>query len=160
SLQRARTYNILVVRQEATTVNELSTNMGGSINLGSVKRGTGKLVALPAYKNDVLHALAETGGLPGLDAENTVYVLRRRSPQASTAPRNGTEMPRGLNPDGDRGVPVPPAGNERAQTRRQSDIILASAEFEAPDNPFGYTAAKPPTSKPQATKPAVRQTSA
>ena len=31
---------------------------------------------LPAYKNDVLHALVETGGLPGLGAKNEILVLR------------------------------------------------------------------------------------
>jgi hypothetical protein len=31
---------------------------------------------LPAYENDVLHALAQTGGLPGLDAVNEVVIQR------------------------------------------------------------------------------------
>jgi len=35
-------------------------------------------VKLPAYKNDVLHALAETGGLPGLSAKNEVRILKGR----------------------------------------------------------------------------------
>ncbi len=35
-------------------------------------------VKLPAYKNDVLHALAETGGLPGLSAKNEVKILKGR----------------------------------------------------------------------------------
>jgi hypothetical protein len=33
-------------------------------------------VDLPAYENDVLHALAATGGLPGLDAVNEVVIQR------------------------------------------------------------------------------------
>src|SRR5687768_16851126 len=33
-------------------------------------------VNLPAYKNDVLNALAETGGLPGVNAKNEVKILR------------------------------------------------------------------------------------
>ena len=37
-----------------------------------------QLVALPAYKNDVLHALAETGGLPGLNAKNEVKIFKGR----------------------------------------------------------------------------------
>src|SRR5207253_1348996 len=40
------------------------------------KRGTGFAVDLPAYENDVLHALAQTGGLPGLDAANEVVIQR------------------------------------------------------------------------------------
>ena len=36
------------------------------------KRGSGQIVRLPVYRNDVLHALAETGGLPGVDGANAV----------------------------------------------------------------------------------------
>ena len=36
------------------------------------------MVSLPAYKNDVLNALVQSGGLPGLDAENVVYIMRGR----------------------------------------------------------------------------------
>ena len=32
--------------------------------------GTGQIIDLPAYQNDVLTALARTGGLPGTDAKN------------------------------------------------------------------------------------------
>lgn len=74
SLQKPRSYRVTVIRQEGGEAgNALSA---GQFNLGAIKRGTGKVVKLPAYKNDVLHALAETGGLPGLDAENTIYVVR------------------------------------------------------------------------------------
>jgi hypothetical protein len=78
SLQRPRTYSVLVIRQEAQG-QELGGQgaQAGSLLPGMLKRGTGKQVQLTAYKNDVLHALAETGGLPGLDAENTIYVIRR-----------------------------------------------------------------------------------
>lgn len=34
------------------------------------------MVKLKAYQNDILHALVETGGLPGLNAKNEVKVLR------------------------------------------------------------------------------------
>jgi protein involved in polysaccharide export with SLBB domain len=77
SLQRPRMYTVLVIRQEGSTTESGQGGMGG-IMLGAVKRGTGKLVKLPAGENDVLHALAETGGLPGLDARNEIVILRRR----------------------------------------------------------------------------------
>jgi hypothetical protein len=44
--------------------------------IASSKRGTGNVVDLPAYENDVLHALALTGGLPGLDAYNEIIIQR------------------------------------------------------------------------------------
>lgn len=61
---RRRTVRILVIREESGGVAEVT------------KRGTGTVVDLPAYENDVLHALSETGGMPGLDAQNEVLVLR------------------------------------------------------------------------------------
>ncbi|WP_298859675.1 polysaccharide biosynthesis/export family protein [uncultured Gimesia sp.] len=74
SLQRPRSYRILVIRQE--NANDVVGGGGGVLNIGRSKRGTGRVVNLPAYSNDVLHALAETGGLPGLDAENSIYIIR------------------------------------------------------------------------------------
>lgn len=61
---RKRTIRVLVIREEA----------GGKE--GVTKRGTGSVVDLPAYENDVLHALSETGGMPGTDAKNEVLIYR------------------------------------------------------------------------------------
>lgn len=137
-LHRPRQYRVLVIRQEGVEAPGAS-GQPGSVNLGTLKRGTGRAVTLTAYKNDVLHALAETGGLPGLDAENTIYVIRakRRSggaaedhlatvapPNAgwSTAPsqlgvpplpeggHSFSPLPNGYVP----GLPVTPSGNPPA----------------------------------------------
>jgi len=89
SLQRAREYRILVVRQEMANI--LATqNQISNVNIGNSKRGTSKIVQLRAYENDVLHALSRAEGaegLPGLDAENAIYVIRRRGrlPQQASA---------------------------------------------------------------------------
>ena len=48
----------------------------GTFIRGEDKSASGALVKLPAYQNDILHALVETGGLPGLNAKNEVKVLR------------------------------------------------------------------------------------
>ncbi|APZ91177.1 polysaccharide biosynthesis/export family protein [Fuerstiella marisgermanici] len=61
---RRRTVRVLVIREESGAVADVT------------KRGTGHVVDLPAYENDVLHALSETGGMPGLDAENQVLIYR------------------------------------------------------------------------------------
>jgi len=63
-LIRKRTFRVLVVREES----------GGQ--MGVSKRGTGSTIDLPAYQNDVLHALNATGGLPGLDAKNEIRIYR------------------------------------------------------------------------------------
>ncbi len=64
TLMRRRMYRVTVIREEE----------GGKENV--TKRGTGKTIDLPAYENDLLHALNETGGMPGLDAKNEIYILR------------------------------------------------------------------------------------
>jgi hypothetical protein len=71
SLLQPRTYQVLVFRQEATTFASGPTGIGLTT---TSKIGTGTVVDLPAYENDVLHALAQTGGLPGQDAYDAVIV--------------------------------------------------------------------------------------
>jgi protein involved in polysaccharide export with SLBB domain len=71
TLLTPRQYQVLVMRQESATF--------GTTNEGPVptsKRGAGHFLDLIAYENDVLHALAQTGGLPGLDAINEVVIYR------------------------------------------------------------------------------------
>lgn len=64
TLMEKRKVRVLVIREEA----------GGT--QGVSKRGTGQVVDLPAYENDVLHALSETGGMPGTDAKNEIMIYR------------------------------------------------------------------------------------
>lgn len=64
SMIHRRTVRVLVIREEAGAVADV------------LKRGTGTVIDMPAYENDVLHALSETGGLPGLDAKNEVLIYR------------------------------------------------------------------------------------
>lgn len=70
SLLQPRKYKVLVFRQETPVANQ--SQLGLDLN----KRGSAFLIELPAYENDVLNALARTGGLPGADAENEVIVFR------------------------------------------------------------------------------------
>jgi protein involved in polysaccharide export with SLBB domain len=81
SLQRPRQYNVLVVREDGATASggpvfASGITVGSTGYTGSLKRGTGATLNLSAYENDVLTALARTGGLPGLDAANEVVILR------------------------------------------------------------------------------------
>jgi hypothetical protein len=71
TLQRPRQVEVLVIREDSANL-----TVGESGTISGSRRGTGKVVNLPAYKNDVLNALAQTGGLPGLDATNEVFILR------------------------------------------------------------------------------------
>jgi protein involved in polysaccharide export with SLBB domain len=87
TLQRRREYHVLVIRQDAgTSTAPAGTGGGGGRSVGfsltaggatySLRRGAGFAVDLPAYENDILNALARTGGLPGLEAVNEVIIYR------------------------------------------------------------------------------------
>jgi hypothetical protein len=65
-----RTYSVVVMRQDGIRQEQLTGNL-------TVERRTaGHAIELDAYKNDVMNALALTGGLPGLSAKNEVLIMR------------------------------------------------------------------------------------
>ncbi len=65
TLMRKRTIQVVVMRQD------------GGIGDGDTELSTrGQTVELSAYKNDVLNALAKTGGLPGFSGKNEVKILK------------------------------------------------------------------------------------
>jgi protein involved in polysaccharide export with SLBB domain len=70
TLIQERQYQILVVREDNAIANSAAAGLVVS------RAAAGNIIKLPAYRNDVLHALAETGGLPGLNAKNEVKILR------------------------------------------------------------------------------------
>lgn len=94
SLMQPRQTHVTVIRQE---VGGFTTGgLGGSVAVAE-KRGTGHQVNLRAYENDVLTAISETGGLPGLDAYSEIIVFKRG--QSNSALVQSLEMlPRGQNP--------------------------------------------------------------
>ena len=73
SLLVPRVHRIVVMRED--TPNE-SVALVSPQAVDEIHRGSGETIDLPTYENDVLHALAETGGLPGTDAAREVYVIR------------------------------------------------------------------------------------
>jgi hypothetical protein len=79
SLLRKRTFRVIVVREDGVQEAAVPGGSGGRVTSGSAQAGRGFVLDLPAYKNDVMHALAETGGLPGLNAKNEVKILRGQS---------------------------------------------------------------------------------
>ena len=71
TLIHARQTQVLVFRQEAPS---FQAGQEGTIPMS--KRNTGWVIDLPAYQNDVLHALAKSGGLPDFDAYNEIIIHR------------------------------------------------------------------------------------
>jgi protein involved in polysaccharide export with SLBB domain len=78
---RDRQTNVIVVRQD---VNAGMSNMQMAMMARSGRGGIsqtdfsaeGEIIQLDAFKNDILNALMETGGLPGVSAKNEVKVIR------------------------------------------------------------------------------------
>ena len=87
SLMRPRTYNVLVIREDTVTgPRVMGSERQGELTLGRSKRGEAFSIKLPAYENDVLSALSQTGGLPGMDAKNQVTIIRGGFDQARDNP--------------------------------------------------------------------------
>ncbi len=71
TLLEPRKTQVLVIRQDSGS---LTVGAGGVI--GNASRGTGAVLFLPAYENDLLNVLTRTGGLPGLDAADEIVIQR------------------------------------------------------------------------------------
>lgn len=73
TLMRPRVHRILIIREDVGSEIPQMMRKDGVL---FTKRGRADVVDLPAYENDVLHALSASGGLPGIDALNQVWILR------------------------------------------------------------------------------------
>ena len=74
ALISARVKRIVVLRED-TPSTPVSLVRPGQVD--QIHRGSADVVDLPVYENDVLHALAVTGGLPGTDAAREIWVFKR-----------------------------------------------------------------------------------
>ncbi|WP_235033216.1 polysaccharide biosynthesis/export family protein [Rubripirellula obstinata] len=69
--------NRVIVLREDTPNPAVALNSPQVVD--QIHRGSGEVIDLPVYENDVLHAMAATGGLPGTDAAREVYVIRKEA---------------------------------------------------------------------------------
>jgi protein involved in polysaccharide export with SLBB domain len=72
SVIRKRVHRVMVIREDINAPNLYKSRTQTVVS----ERGTGELVDLPAFENDVLHALSVSGGLPGTDAYNRIWIFR------------------------------------------------------------------------------------
>lgn len=98
TLQRKRTINVIVVRQDNSSsmrAQGISRGSRSAVFDRSDRSARLSSIQLPANDNDVFNALIETGGLPGLNAES-VQVYRSESvPSVDTRfGRTSTPFPR------------------------------------------------------------------
>jgi protein involved in polysaccharide export with SLBB domain len=142
TLMTPRQYQVVVMRQEATSF--------GTTNEGPVptsKRGTGHFADLIAYENDVLHALAQTGGLPGLDAYNAVIIQRGFFPvgcdKASVLAQLGGKPPAAPCIGGGQVIRIPLRQHPGCAAEfRPEDVILQTGDvvfLEARDQEVFFT---------------------
>jgi len=73
TLMQPRQTRVVVIRQET---GGFAQGGRGDIAVSNNKRGTGGVLDLRAYENDVLHAITQTGGLPGLDVYDEIIVFK------------------------------------------------------------------------------------
>lgn len=77
---KKRQVNVVVIRQDQNLgqfqFQQQQVSQSGRGVVGMDRSATGEIVKLDAFKNDILNALMETGGLPGVTAKNEVKVLR------------------------------------------------------------------------------------
>ena len=144
TLMEPRRTRVMVFRQE---LGGFAAGGRGDITTSTLKRGTGHIVDLRAYENDVLHALAATGGLPGLDAFDDITIFKGGQADAEL-----TSMLESLA-NGDTAVTLEDlkAPTVRIPTRRgpgepllfhREDVILESGDIvfvEARTGEFFYT---------------------
>ena len=82
TLMRPRHIRVLVIREDSqqrqySLQTESLIGLGTSrTQIGGAREGTGMVLELPAYQNDVLNALTRSGGLPGLESTQEVIVQR------------------------------------------------------------------------------------
>ncbi len=160
TLLRKRTYRVFVVRQDG--------GVGGNdaqLGLAQRQRGVfdrsdlssrGFVLQLPAYENDVLNALSQTGGLPGLNAKAEVTILRgdsarteERLKQLRETYGSGMMNTPGFNPATIAGaestVTIPlRVGPNEIPTFRPEDVILREGDVvyvESRETEVYYTGA-------------------
>lgn len=76
TLLAERTYRVFVVREDNLFFGRSALAGGRAVTDRSDESGRGFVLQLPAYKNDLLNALTQTGGLPGLNAKTNVRIYR------------------------------------------------------------------------------------
>ncbi len=80
TLVRKREHRVFVIRQDNSQSQRggafQGQGRGGLVTDRSDQSSRGFVLQMPAYQNDLLNALSQTGGLPGLNAKSEIRILR------------------------------------------------------------------------------------
>ena len=146
TLFRERTHRVFVVRQDNSFAQRGQQFQGLGRSQGVFDRSDlssrGFVLQLPAYKNDLLNALSQTGGLPGVNAKAEVRILRgerldvaRRDAQLAEFYRTSRpeQFPYGILPtveDSTNAITIPlRLSPGEVPSFRQEDIILRDGDI-------------------------------
>ncbi len=146
TLFRERTHRVFVVRQDNSFAQRGQQFQGVGRSQGVFDRSDlssrGFVLQLPAYQNDLLNALSQTGGLPGVNAKPEVRILRgdrldvaRRDAQLAEFYRTSRpeQFPYGILPtveDSTNAITIPlRLAPGEVPTFRQEDIILRDGDI-------------------------------
>jgi hypothetical protein len=110
SLIRPRVQRVMVVRDDIPFPPVFQPQGNAAL---LTRRGTGNVLDLPAFENDVMHALTTTGGLPGVDAFSVVWVFRGRAAQPQDMEALKRRIDAGESPE----TVFQPAATERTVVR-------------------------------------------
>jgi protein involved in polysaccharide export with SLBB domain len=154
TLMRPRHVRVLVIREDSqqrqvSLQTESLLGLGTSrTQIGGTREGTGLVLELPAYQNDVLNALTRTGGLPGLESTQEVIVQRGYWDGAADPTAGGRRYPAEADlSNGDKNrrriirIPMQTRGGEPLSFRPE-DIVLESGDIvlvEGREPEFYYT---------------------
>lgn len=95
TLIKPRVHRVLVVRDDAKVPFPTLRERHQQI---IAKQGSSDVVDLPAYENDVLHALLATGGLPGQDARSDIWVLHSEMVDVADLEAANLQITEGADP--------------------------------------------------------------
>ena len=129
-LLQPRHYRVLVVREDSQPIPvQFATAGATSAVVGGNKRGAAFAILLEPGRNDLLQALTQTGGPPGVDAKNEV-VIRRGKYDPADPTRGYVRIPLRARPD------EPLSFTEADITLEDGDTVY----IEARDTEVYYTA--------------------
>lgn len=146
TLLRERTYRVFVVRQDnsgsAQGQQFQGRTSGSVVSDRNDLSSRGFVLQLPAYKNDLLNALSQTGGLPGVNAKAEIRILRGNRLASSQRDqqlrefyrtRSPSEFPYGIMPtiaDESNTISIPLRLNPgEVPNFRTEDIILRDGDI-------------------------------
>jgi protein involved in polysaccharide export with SLBB domain len=128
-LIQPRRYRVLVVREDSQPIPQYAAAGAAAAIVGGIKRGAAFSLLLEQGHNDLLQALTQTGGPPGVDAKNEVVIRRGKYDPADPA-KGYVRIPLRVRPD----QPI---------TFTEADITLDDGDtvyIEARDTEVYYTA--------------------